>query len=151
MLWNFFRHTLFIIYSTQFIPDFIHGISQVVNISCTNIYWLLIAGYTSVTFWKGNSIKTRCRASLTSSVCMDDIGAWGKRPLLVCSKGEGGWYESITIHTEKPVVTHESINSCCPRMRAVEGSFPWPWVVNTFTIFAFEAIAIGRPRGPIWH
>ena len=56
-------------------------------------------------------------------MCMDDIEAWGKRPLLVCSWNAGGWYKLLQIIENLSSYTNRLI--CDPLgMRAVERSYP---------------------------
>ena len=48
-------------------------------------------------FEKDNYTKIRTRVRPTYAVYTDYIEAWGKRLLLACTEGAGGWYETLQI------------------------------------------------------
>ena len=103
----FFRHKYFTIYFLLFVLIFIHNICEVVNIKSTDFCCISVIGYTSLKFWKGFWVKTRCHISLIYAGGKDDIETWEKRPVLVHSLSVGGSNESVTNY-RKPVVTHKS-------------------------------------------
>ena len=81
-------------------------------------------------FEKGNQIKFRCCVCLTYTMRMDDIEAWGKRLLLVCSRNAGGWYKLLQIIENLP--SHTSRFICDLGVRAVERSYARPLADRLF-------------------
>ena len=64
-------------------------------------------------------------------MCMDDIEAWGKRPLLVCGRNTGGWYKLLQIIENLSSYTNQFICNLLG-MRAVERSSPGPLAGRLF-------------------
>ena len=92
-------------------------------------------------FEKSNSSKTRCRVCLAHAMCIDDIQAWGKRPLLTCSRNAGGWYKLLQI-IEK-LSSYVSLSfvtfwGCDQSKEALQDH----WLVDYSTVSAFGAYAI---------
>ena len=91
-------------------------------------------------------------------MCMDDIEAWRKRPLLACSKNAGGWYKLLKIIENLSSYTIRLI--CDPLgMREVKISYPRPLAGKLFYRFCLrglccsdkDASGTSRDYGPVYQ
>ena len=72
---------------------------------------------------------------------MDDIEAWGKQPLLACSRNAGGWYKLLQImeNLSSYIVDSFVTSRGCPQSKeAIQDH----WLLDYSTASAFEAYAI---------